>query len=179
MRRKLLAVVLLAMMVVGCDDRREPATAPATQSSSLAALPSPVPAAVLLIDDRATTFPAPRLRLAKADSGTSAVLFTDAADGNAIYLEMDLDIDDPTDVASAAWRFEAASPERVDSPVGLSMDEGRTRLQPLDVSVNFSRDALGVWVTIAGKFVRFDAGDTAAAGSVVGVSGQVQVRAVE
>jgi hypothetical protein len=111
-------------------------------------------------------FPPAVLRLADEDGRVVALLFSDdpksamddGYDGNSYYLQIPLDIDDPSALHGATWTFKANTSEPDDSPYGVFLEGRRWQLHPDDVRVEFDGaiNASPVTVWIGGTFLAVD-----------------------
>ncbi len=175
------SVGLAAAIFAAACDRQSPAPTTGSSGASGGAttrVASTAPTSqptVLEIDGRRIEFPPVKLRLAKQENDVAALLYCGDQADRSIYLEMNLDISDPSDLPSALWRFRAASKDRLESLNGIFADEGKSQYQPIDVKVSFDGQMPGTIVSIEGEFVRFDTSDTVSAGTVVKIFGKFPV----
>jgi len=181
----------LATSAAGCDRAPAPQPAASTQAVSIpATVPSTGPATTqaavttfLTIDDTIVEFPAARLRLDQGDGGLVALLFSDDPPaaleegylGNSFYLQMQLDVTDPKELASARWEYQSGSSDREDAPFGVFMEGRRWHLQPDDVRAAFSGDGTSIEVSLRGTFLLFDTESAKTPGRRVLVSGKFPV----
>jgi hypothetical protein len=178
---------LVLAVLIGCDNRSTSsnATSPGNQSSQNASVPATMPttrpAAVFTIDNKEIAFPAAKLVVTKKSTGVEAVLCSDDPPtaieptyrGNSFMIEMKLDIDDPADLTSTAWTFQAPKVAPQDSPNGIFLNGTGRELQPLDVKVTFTKQGDDIIASVDGKFLEFEAHDVAAPAETVGVSGKL------
>ena len=172
--------VAVATSAPAIDVLPEPSPTTTTAGNSKS-IPTTWPSvAFVRVGQQSYEFPAAKLRLAHDDGKVSALLCSDdpkeAIDekytGNSFYIEMDLDISDPTEIASAGWHFTTSSNERADTPNGIFLQGHRHQLQPLDVGVSFQAvqdNANLTTVTVGGKFLWIDTQDVTSAPREVGI----------
>jgi hypothetical protein len=190
MRRLILPLVALSLLI-GCKKRA--ASPPATPGAAtsrpviLTTAPTTRPASILTIDNKAIAFPAAKLVLTSKSAGVQVILCSDdppaAIDptyaGNSYMLEMVLDIDDPAELPSATWVYQAPNAIPRNSATGIFLDGSRRQMQPLDVKVTFAKQGSNIVATVAGTFLSFDSRDVAAPTQIVNVTGKLDAAVSE
>lgn len=174
-----LACMAGLLLAIGCERKPVPAngppstptTGPTTEVVSDASTqPSTEPtASLMMIDQRIVSFPPAKLRVQQKRDGDPvvAVLFSDdpknAIDdnytGNSYYLEMTLDVANPTEVGQAIWMYKSPTSARTNSTNGIFLDGTRIQLQPLEVRVEFEPRGKQIGVMLQGHFLQFDGND--------------------
>lgn len=189
MRRLILPLVALSLPL-GCKKRVSPPASPSGAASRpviLTTAPTTRPASILNVDGKAVAFPAAKLVLTSKSAGMEAILCSDdpaaAIDptyaGNSYMLDMTLDIDDPAELPSAIWTYQAPNAKPRNSATGIFIDGSRRQMQPLDVKVTFARQGADIVATVTGKFLSFDSHDVAAPMQVVNVTGKLDAAVSE
>ncbi|MGA3068142.1 MAG: hypothetical protein ABSF29_14960 [Tepidisphaeraceae bacterium] len=122
----------------------------------------------LLIGDQPRWFGPAMLRLTQADGKIEARLYSNEPPGDLTGSEMadsydfDMvlpDISDASDISQAVWTAKSESSQREDTPYGIFLNQQKTVLQPMDVTVHFSGQAPQVQVVIEGTFWMFGTPD--------------------
>ena len=176
-QRRLAVFALASLCMVGCDRREqakssvtttirpgdgakvEPTTSPATRPA----------VSVLQIGDEFKEFPKARLVLRQTAPTIGLILFSDdpreailpGYRGNRYYLEIDLNITDLAQLATADWTYRAASMERVETLNGIFLDGDHRHLQPYEVNIAFSARGSEVVMMLAGQFTQYHQRDAA------------------
>jgi hypothetical protein len=188
-------ILVLVGLLIGCDRAQTagPATQPAGNAQTSAAViqpasPTTAPAepipAVVWVDQKSLTFPPAILQLRTRDAQLTAILMSDdpksAIDdnyhGNSFYLEMPLGLNDPKELSSYIYRFDAPTSERTDSPNGIFLDGNRLQLQPSQLQVKFEGDEKSMGVMLSGSFLEFETRDDTAAPKQVRVVSKMEVQ---
>ncbi|MGH7177398.1 MAG: hypothetical protein ACREJC_08465, partial [Tepidisphaeraceae bacterium] len=137
----------------------------------------------VLIDQQPFVFPLAKLAVQESDGKVLALLFSDDPrdaisdkyTGNSFYLEMELDVPDAKDFASAIWQFKAPSSDWEDSPYGIFLDGHRRRLAPKDVKVQFEPAGPNLTtVYVSGQFLMLGVNDPVESARVVPVVARLQ-----
>jgi hypothetical protein len=185
--------LLLAIILVGCDQRpKAPQAAPSTKPVATSAKPTTMPAttmtstraepapSVIVIDNQRIEFPPAKLNLEVRDDKVHALLMSDDPPsafsqnytGNSFYIEMSIDdVDDVANVPGAMVQYQAPqSTEPEDTPDGIFLEGGKKQLQPQQVKVEFESAGAGkMAVRITGTFSMFDTQDDSIPSRVVPV----------
>ena len=131
----------------------------------------------LAIDDTPTEFPPIELTARSNGNNVTVQIGTPTADpekDNAIHLDFTLEeIDDPSNLAGAAWQFKSDDPERAGTLNAITLRGRAVVLEPIDVEIYFGRDGDLATIDIDGQFRWFDPPDAEAPLKVVNVSGRL------
>jgi len=177
-----------------------PTTKPAEQTASAATQPAPdgteattaaatapaqpLGAGIFITENgnaRQFFFPAARLRLMKEGNKYSAVLYSDDPKtainpdyaGNSFFIRMSLDVEDPTQLSGADWKY--ASPESAhrEGSDGIFLDGNHYHLQPAEIGAVLSdQSKRTVQIMLYGSFLKFDVNQPNAPGVLVAVHGE-------
>ncbi len=184
-----LGIALMATVVAGCDDAPHPTKVSVTTTTTRPAATQPIKASIaatepsvadvqakslLTIDGAAVEFPRTRLRVKQTQPKLVVMLFSDdpktAIDenyqGNSYYFEMALTCNDPAQLGTLMWNYQAASSEHVDSMNGVFLNGGKTHLQPVDAHVQFVQMGDKWMVSLSGQFLQFNSKDNSAVSAV-------------
>jgi hypothetical protein len=187
-------VIALVAVMVGCN--RAQTAGPTTQQSGTAQTsaatiePTSAPAtepvvrapSVILIDQKAYSFPPALLQIRNRDGQLTAILMSDDPKdainedyhGNSFYLEMPLEVADVKDLPDFVYRYSSPTSEKTDSPNGIFLDGNRLQLQPASIQAMFSGDANLMTVTLSGQCLQFQTREDTQEAKHVGVMGQLQ-----
>jgi hypothetical protein len=181
---RFLRVAACAILIcsIGCkrpNAQSTSAPSPTTTSTTHAAPTQPTTQRLTLtINGSPITFPPAELHLTHTGNAIVAQLNTigsDADSGNAIHFDVVLeDIDDPTDVSGAEWRFKADdNAERADTLNAITLDGRAVIMEPADVRILFTRDEHGLaTIEIQGQFQLYDPPDSPTPQKTVTITGK-------
>jgi hypothetical protein len=173
--------MLLGAAFIGLTGCKRDAVPPAASTSMPASQPINTSTFALTIDGIPIKFPQVVL-YAQSTGGGVAVQFNtptaDAETGNALNFDLTLeDIDNPANLAGAAWHFRSDDAERPDTLNGITLRGRSVVLEPMDVHVVFGRESDRATVEIEGQFRWFEPPDAEKPMKVVNVSGRFTVKA--
>ena len=134
----------------------------------------------LSIDDASVLFPEGELRAQATGNGVAVQWSTpsaDAANGNSFNFDFTLeDIDDPANLAGAAWHFSNDDPERSETLNGLTLKGGAAVLEPIEIHILFAAEAGGkLTIELEGQFRWFEPPDAETPVKIVTVWGKFTV----
>ena len=134
----------------------------------------------LSIDDSPVLFPEGELRAQATGNGVAVQWSTpsaDAANGNSFNFDFTLeDIDDPANLAGAAWHFSNDDPERSETLNGLTLKGGAAVLEPIEIHILFAAEAGGkLTIELEGQFRWFEPPDAETPVKIVTVWGKFTV----
>jgi hypothetical protein len=166
------------LCVMGC---KRDAMTPVASTSRPSSQPTNTSSITLTIDAIPIEFPQVVLH-AQSTGGGVAVQFNtptaNAETGNALNFDLTLeDIDDPANLAGAAWHFRSDDAERPDTLNGIALRGRSAVLEPMDVHIIFGRDGDRATVEIEGQFRWFEPPDAEKPMKIVNVSGRFAAKA--
>lgn len=179
-KRVIRSILLCATLICYTGCKRD-VEQPVASTSKPASQPTKTSGFTLTIDGVPIEFPQVMLR-AESTGGGVAVQFntptTNAETGNALNFDLTLDdIDDPANLAGAAWHFRSDDDERPDTLNGITLRGRSVVLEPMDVHVVFGHEGERATVEIEGQFRWFEPPDAEKPMKVVNVSGRFALKA--
>ena len=142
--------VLLAVLA-GCSKSDAP---PATQPA--ASQPAPVGPAVLNIAGEPCEFAITQLKVKRDQESIHLLLLgsdRQVDPQSTYYFDLTVDVDEPSQLPGKVWKYKDNGVDEPDPSVGIFL-AGDIRLQPAEMTVEFSGDYPRLTVELHGKFLR-------------------------
>ena len=149
-------MALGALSFEGCKKSDSPVPPPVTTASQPASQPAATPA-VLTIGGEPSEFAVTHCDVSVEQGSLHVLLYgSDAVTPpvSSFYFDMTVDGDSPAALSGAAWHMAPAPDEDVNSSVGIFLNGDAIRLQPKEVTIEFSGVYPTVTATITGTFLR-------------------------
>jgi hypothetical protein len=173
--RQIVILLVFFAGVGGCKRTNSP-SAPSTTGAPPTAAQS---STSLEIDGETVGLPPVQIRAQAIGGALSVQLATAGSDegkGNELNFNFVMDdVDDPANLAGASWHFAADNSARSEMLNEISLGGRSIVLEPLEVTIIFSRDANGDALLIDGQFNWFEPADAETAKKTVAVSGRIGV----